>query len=54
MVAKIATQEIEDSKQTTHPNRAKGGRVGGAARKAALSPERRTEIARAAANVRWR
>lgn len=31
----------------------KGGQKGGAARKAALSPERRAEIAKAAAKARW-
>ena len=54
-VARIATGEIEDRKEPlTMPNRAKGGRKGGAARKAALSPERRKEIAREAAAARWR
>ena len=52
-VAQIATGEIEDIKSPTYPNRAKGGRVGGEARKAALSPERRSEIARDATAVRW-
>lgn len=53
-VARIATGEIKDTKEPlTMPNRAKGGRAGGAARKAALSPERRSEIARAAAAARW-
>jgi hypothetical protein len=31
-----------------------GGKIGGSARAAALTPERRKEIARAAASVRWR
>ena len=53
-VARIATGEIEDKKEPlTTPNRAKGGRAGGAARKVALTPERRSEIARAAAAARW-
>lgn len=30
-----------------------GGKIGGAARAAALTPEKRKEIARAAASVRW-
>ncbi len=30
-----------------------GGRIGGPARKAALTPERRKEIAKDAANARW-
>ena len=51
-VARIATGEIEDTrdKQT---QKAKGGRVGGAARARKLSPERRREIARAGADARW-
>ena len=54
-VARIATGQIDDKKEPlTMPNRAKGGRAGGAARKAALTPERRSEIARAAAAARWR
>ena len=53
-VARIATGEIDDKKEPlTMPNRAKGGRKGGAARAAALPAERRSEIARAAAAARW-
>ena len=54
MVAKIATGEIEDN--ATPPDKAhhsRGGKAGGAARKAALTPERRAEIARGAAKKRW-
>jgi hypothetical protein len=40
MVAKIATGEIEDTLGKS-PNRAKGGRVGGATRAKALTPEKR-------------
>ena len=55
-VAKIATGEIEEtleepSKQK--PNRAKGGRAGGKARAASLTPDQRSNIALAAANARW-
>ena len=54
MVAKIATGEIEDTKEPLKmPNRAKGGRKGGPARAAALTPERRSEIGRMAAAARW-
>lgn len=47
-VAKIATGEIEDTQQT-QPARARSGR----ARAAALTPKRRKEIARQAAEARW-
>jgi hypothetical protein len=52
MVARIATGEIEDMRGKV-PNRAKGGKVGGKARAAKLSPERRREIAVKAAKTRW-
>ena len=52
-VAKIATGEIEDTGHE-QPNKAKGGRAGGAARMRSLSPERRREIAAEAATARWR
>ena len=53
-VAKIATGEIEDTKEKRVPARAVGGKSGGRARSNALSPERRKEIARAAAAARWK
>jgi hypothetical protein len=53
MVARIATGEIEDTKGRA-PNRAKGGEAGGRARAMELSPEKRREIARRAAESRWR
>ena len=53
-VARIATGEIEEAlDRPRQSNKAKGGRVGGAARAAALSPTRRSEIARNAAEARW-
>jgi hypothetical protein len=54
MVAKIATGEVEDN--TTAPDKAyhsRGGKKGGAARAAALTPEQRSEIAKKAAAKRW-
>ena len=54
MVAKIATGEIEDN--ATAPDKAHhsaGGKKGGAARAASMTPERRAEIARKAAARRW-
>jgi hypothetical protein len=53
MVGRIATGEIED-RPSKAPNRAKGGRAGGAARAKALPAEKRREIARKAAGARWK
>ena len=50
MVAKIATGEVEE---TEPPAQRKGGLVGGKARAESLTPERRAEIARKAAQARW-
>ena len=54
-VAKIATGEIEETLEEPKrkPLRAKGGRAGGKARAAALSPAERSNIAVAAAAARW-
>lgn len=56
-VCRIAIGEIEDDGQDTDsksvPNRAKGGKIGGAKRAAALSPEQRRAIAKKAATARW-
>lgn len=52
MVGRIATGEIED-KPSKAPGRAAGGKVGGKARAKALSPEKRREIAKQAAQTRW-
>lgn len=51
-VAKIATGEIEDTKHTTQ--RAKSGRAGAKARAENLTKEERAEIAKLAAEVRWK
>ena len=45
MVGRIATGQLEDPKPVS--------RAGGLARAAALTPERRSDIARKAANARW-
>ena len=50
MVAKIATGEIEESQAS--PKRS-GGLKGGKHRAASLTSERRSEIARKAAQARW-
>ena len=53
MIAKIATGEIEDERELSSAA-AELGRKGGNARAAAMSPERRSEIARKAAAKRWK
>ncbi len=52
MVAKIATGELVE--KTERPSgKARSGRAGAEARASKLSSERRSEIARRAARVRW-
>ncbi len=51
-VAKIATGEIEEEADGKEYAR-KGGRKGGKARAAKMTPEQRREIAKKAAAVRW-
>ena len=54
-VAKIATGEIEDSKRDTAKKYMReGGLKGGKARAKKLNPEQRSEIARLAAQARWK
>ncbi len=51
----IATGNVEAAPESGLTKRAKaGGRKGGPARSAALTPEQRAEIARAAAEARWK
>lgn len=52
-VARIATGEDEDTR-LDQPAKRKSGKAGGKARADSLSRERRQEIARKAASVRWR
>jgi hypothetical protein len=56
MIAKIATGEIEDAVTDDGKNPAAValGRMGGKARAAGLSARKRKEIARKAANARWK
>jgi len=54
MVAKIATGEIEDSNLKGKEYASKGGKKGGKARAKALTQNKRSEIARAAALARWK
>ena len=55
MVAKIATGEIEDTVEDDGKDPAAKalGKKGGAARARSMTPERRAEIARKAAEKRW-
>ena len=56
MVARIATGEIEDgtpSDDGKDPAAVSMGKRGGAARAKSMTPERRAEIAKAAAAKRW-
>jgi hypothetical protein len=51
----IASGEVEEPTESGFAKRAKaGGAKGGPARAAALTPEQRSEIARAAAAARWK
>lgn len=53
MVARIATGEVEDERELSSAA-AELGRKGGKTRAERLSPERRSEIARKAAEQRWK
>ncbi len=54
-IARIATGEVDDTPVDDGKDKAAQamGRKGGAARAASMTPERRAEIARAAAARRW-
>jgi hypothetical protein len=56
MVAKIATGEEEEETAITQGKEyaRKGGLKGGAARARSLTPKQRSEIARVAAEARWK
>ncbi len=53
MIGKIATGEIEDTADATKSAAAQLGSLGGKKRAETMSPERRAEIAKAAAAKRW-
>ena len=53
MIGKIATGEIEDERETASSAAAQLGSLGGKKRAANMTPERRAEIAKAAASKRW-
>jgi hypothetical protein len=52
MIGKIATGEIEDTREASSAA-AQLGSLGGKKRAANMTPERRKEIAKAAAEKRW-
>ncbi|XSC42638.1 hypothetical protein ACF1BQ_030530 [Bradyrhizobium sp. RDT10] len=54
MVAKIAAGEIEEGGEPESKAAATLGRRGGKARAASLTPKQRSEIARVAAEARWK
>ena len=51
-IARIATGE--DAEEIPLASASKGGKVGGKARAKALTPQQRSEIARLAAEARWK
>ena len=53
LIGKIATGEIEDEREAASSAAAQLGSLGGKKRAESMSPERRTEIARKAAEKRW-
>ena len=53
LIGKIATGEVEDAKDATKTAAAQLGSLGGKKRAANMTPERRSEIAKAAATKRW-
>lgn len=55
LIVDIASGEISDAEKTATEARASvAGRKGGPARAASLAPEQRSEIARVAAQARWK
>ena len=54
MIGKIATGEIEDARDDVASAAAQMGKLGGKARAANMTPERRKEIAQKAAAKRWK
>jgi hypothetical protein len=53
MVARIATGEVEDEREDVKSAAAQLGSLGGKKRAENMTPERRAEIARKAAEKRW-
>lgn len=53
LVGKIAVGDVEDTADDSKAHHREGGKKGGAARAAKLTPEQRSEIAKKAAAKRW-
>lgn len=53
-IGEIADDPPQDEDSQPVPARARGGRIGGKKRATSLSKERRSEIARKAADARWK
>lgn len=53
LVGRIAVGDVEDTADASKAHHREGGKKGGAARAAALTPEQRSEIAKKAAAKRW-
>ena len=53
-IVDIATGEVADGESTNTIRARKGGLKGGKVRARSLTPEQRSEIARAAASARWK
>ena len=53
MIGKIATGEVEDARDDVKSAAAQLGSLGGKKRAEGMTPERRAEIAKAAAEKRW-
>lgn len=53
-VAKIATGEIQEEPTTEKEYTRKAGKIGGKARAEKLSPRKRKQIAKKAAQARWK
>lgn len=54
MIARIATGEIEEDSEPATKAAAALGKRGGNARAASLTPEQRSQIAKIAAEARWK
>ena len=53
-IVDLATGEADETPTPREKRARKAGKVGGPARAATLTPERRSEIARLAAEARWK
>lgn len=53
MIVGIATGEVDEG-EAKQKGQVKGGKLGGKNRAASLTPEQRSEIARVAAQARWK